>query len=315
MSIELFTDISRKIKSSINKDRFIIAPVTEFLNRYCLHNRNELQELGYVIPLVDIELYEAVSDKKTFGNMCRNFGITVPEEISLPEYFSEPFVAKPIKYTAKNGKIYSPVLVQTEHEFYRFLECFPVRDFYYQKFITGESIYILFYFSENGKVFRCSQRNLMQQDNGKSIIAAEINDFYRTSYADKIEDMFRSINFSGLVMTEIRKYGDTCFMIEANPRFWGPSQLFVDAGYNFFNAMLNDWGFDVRLPDIDTLNMNAKYFWEGGITEDIMDGRCSVYFDGFGEILERHKSEWEEVEIYRRSDTLKIWEAENLHDK
>ncbi|MBR0152003.1 MAG: hypothetical protein IJP89_11635 [Synergistaceae bacterium] len=154
----------------------------------------------------------------------------------------------------------------------------------------------------------------MQQDGGKSIIAAKTDNFFMTSDVTMIENLFIAMNFTGLAMVEIRKREDKNFMIEANPRFWGPSQLFVDAKYNLFHAMLNDWGFcNIPFPDINTLDMNAKYFWEGGITEDVRLGRNSAYFDGFDKILGYNRKEWEAAEIYKRSDTIKIWEAENLY--
>ena len=37
-------------------------------------------------------------------------------------------------------------------------------------------------------------------------------------------------------------------MIEANPRFWGPSQLFVDAGFNLFESFLFDYNIIETLP-------------------------------------------------------------------
>ena len=118
------------------------------------------------------------------------------------------------------------------------------------------------YFSVSGKVYSLSQTNLIQQDNGKSIIAAEINSsFYRTKYADRVRNLFMSINFTGLVMVEIRQRGNKNFIIEANPRFWGPAQLFVDARYNLFEAFLSDWDFMDRYPDSAKPDKNAFYYW------------------------------------------------------
>src|SRR5690606_1826134 len=110
------------------------------------------------------------------------------------------------------------------------------------EFIAGESFYLLFYFYKNGAAERFSQKNLMQQPSGGSIIAAVTSDFHRGHVALQFEELFRSIQFRGLVMVEIRGQGDRYYMIEANPRFWGPSQLFVDAGVNLFEAFMFDYG-------------------------------------------------------------------------
>lgn len=305
LSLELF---SRIIQSS-GKSRLIIAPVTEFLNRYILHYRTQLEQMGYIIPLADETLYSAISDKQSFSRICRSRGLTVPEELSLPTEFTSAFVAKPIIYQTHNGKIHSPVLIRTSQEFADFMNSYDPHDFYFQEFVSGKSIYLLLYISKNGKLFRLSQTNFIQQDNGKSIIAAKVNDsFHRTEYADAIVRLFLSLGFSGLVMIEIRKSGDRYFIIEANPRFWGPSQLFVDAGYNFFCPMLNEWGFSCPEPEYSALNHDAKYFWEGGLSEDKHNNNRTVFFDGAGSL-----GYWDASEIYKRDDTFRIWEAENEH--
>ena len=70
-------------------------------------------------------------------------------------------------------------------------------------------------------------------------------------------------------MVEIKKQINVNYMIEANPRFWGPSQLFVDARMNFFEAFLHDFGFlPENPPPFNFINaIHKKYFWFGGIIE------------------------------------------------
>ena len=89
--------------------------------------------------------------------------------------------------------------------------------------------------------------------------------FHLTSESTKYEKLFKEIKFTGFVMTEIK--GDN-FMIEANPRFWGPSQLFVDAKVNLFEAFLHDYNFISNKPPLVVSALkDVIYFWYGGINK------------------------------------------------
>ena len=42
--------------------------------------------------------------------------------------------------------------------------------------------------------------------------------------------LIKSLNFHGLIMIDLKKHNNNYFLIEANPRLWGPSQLILDSG-------------------------------------------------------------------------------------
>lgn len=100
-------------------------------------------------------------------------------------------------------------------------------------------------------------------------------------------------------------------MIEANPRLWGPSQLFVDANYNFFYAFLNDFYCgQIELPSY-THCSNIKYFWFGGIIESYRQNKNLTFYSNYNEVeLLTHLNEWLEYDIYKRKDTYKIFKKE-----
>ena len=104
---------------------------------------------------------------------------------------------------------------------------------------------------------------MIQQPEGKSIVAAVSSDLHDSTEALKYEKLFKSINFHGLVMVEVRGVDNDFYMIEANPRFWGPSQLFVDAGMNLFEAFLNDYDVLEKI-NLQARKKETKYFWFGG---------------------------------------------------
>ncbi|MEJ6116368.1 hypothetical protein, partial [Aeromonas salmonicida] len=205
------------------------------------------------------------------------------------------------------GAIHSPVILKNNYD----LECFFARadcdDFYFQEYVSGETYYLLYYFERSGLVEKLSMRNLIQQPNGKSVIASVLSDIHSSSISDSYERLLSSMNFFGLVMIELKKYKDKYYMIEANPRFWGPSQLFVDAQHNLFINFLNDWIGVSHSVKTGVFNKNAKYFWMGGLIESISSSPCTCHLEdtdavamlgGLGAFMSN--------DIYMRSDTIQI---------
>ena len=54
--------------------------------------------------------------------------------------------------------------------------------------------------------------------------------------------MLIQIGYYGLIMIEVKIQDGEYYMIEANPRLWGPSQLILDAGMDLFHRFALDNG-------------------------------------------------------------------------
>jgi hypothetical protein len=297
------------IKIKTRKSKCFVVPSTEALNRFLLTNRALFEQSGVRIPLVDKLLYEQISDKYTFCRLCENYDITIPSEDKDIYNIKIPFVAKPISYFNKAQETFVPQLIYTERDRKIFIEKHNLYDFYYQQFIDGRSYYLLYYFDKEGNVYKYSQENVAQQPNGKSIVAATSSTIHQIEISDKYEFMFRSIGFRGLVMVEIKEEEGIFYMIEANPRFWGPSQLFVDANVNFFQAFLYDNEIIRNEPDF-LHPIVSKYFWFGGMIEYEKKNMPIVYHTK-GYSIHNNINEWLSFDIYKRDDTIEIFEKEN----
>ena len=260
-----------KTKMDNPNDDIFIAPTSEYLNRFLLDYRRAFEDKGCIIPLVNKELYEKISDKKTFVDLCEKHGILVPHTVSYDDGYDGVIVAKPNKYLSSDGIVYSPVFINDRCEYEEFLKTHSYEDFSFQEYLVGESYYLLFYFSLAGDVYSFSQINYKQQADGKSILYAKTADIHKESrITEPYVNMLFSLGFHGLIMIELRKTADDYYMIEANPRFWGPSQLFCDANYNLFECMLYDYGMLKQKNDTDNTN-EAYYLWSGGFENDIDD--------------------------------------------
>lgn len=298
------------IRKKLNMDKIFIIPSTEALNRFILKNRIILEQYGCIIPLVDEKLYIQISDKESFCKLCKKYLLLIPDEVLLKNYYTEPFVAKPRKYASVKGEVLSPVLVKDEDDFVRFMDKYNTDDFIFQEYINGESYYLMYYFSTDKDVFCLSQKNLIQQLGGKSIIAACYSRMHlEEAIANKYIELFLSIGFEGLVMVELRKNKKGYYMIEANPRLWGPSQLFCDSGYNLFEYFLHDYGFLKKIPKRD-IDYTAKYFWSGGASEKLLDNKDCIWHWDNENIFRKYKSQFLKSDIYFRNDTLGIYKYE-----
>lgn len=248
--------------------RVLILPSTEYLNRFLLDHRDTIETQGCVIPLVDGPLYKTLSNKESFVKLCESYGLDTPEEFTcIPGRL--PFVAKPRSYAAANGRQLAPHLIHNEGDLEEFCNTEDTTDYFFQQFVYGRSLYLLAYIGRDRGDILFSQENLMQQARGKSVILARASEFHRTPVAQRYVSMLHHLGFFGLVMIEVRldEAEGRYFMIEANPRLWGPLQFSVDNDVDLFGAMLRDYGFAVPTRPRARLN-SSHYFWSGGIARD-----------------------------------------------
>ena len=109
--------------------KVLLVPTTEALNRFILKFREVLEKHNAVIPLVDESLYIRISDKQKFWELCKTNGFLVPKQMARFNVSQLPVVAKPRTYTAKNGKVFSPVIISSESELHAFDRDYPADDF------------------------------------------------------------------------------------------------------------------------------------------------------------------------------------------
>jgi predicted ATP-grasp superfamily ATP-dependent carboligase len=299
-----------KIQQETGTSILTIAPSSEFLNQFLLANRIALEEIGCRIPLVDEELYHLITNKYSFSTLCREHGIAVPNKKEALIGSEFPVVAKPLVNITAQGTSLYPYIIRDSSELACFLEKENVEDFYFEEFITGDSYYVLLNISGNGSTASFSQKNILQQADGKSIILAEPSNIHTNPRSLKLICMLQSIGFRGLIMIEVRTMGDELCVIEANPRLWGPLQLVKDNASNVLSEYIND---ALRLKNDKEIYQSGiqmkNYFWLNGLIEMIVAKkevvnfaqRKSLFFLVVKNILH---------DVYLRKDTIKIFFGE-----
>lgn len=304
------------LKQKVLADKYFIAPSTEALNRFLLDNRTVLENLNCIIPLVSKELYEEISDKKSFSELCSKHSISIPYEYT-PKEIQIPCVAKPKRYVSKEtNHIFKPILMMNNTQLEHFFKNHSSDAFYFQEFVEGRSLYLLYYFYKDGTFLKFSQENFIQQSEGRSILAAKSSDFHLSASSKKYEKLFIHLKYRGLVMIEVKVSEKNTYMIEANPRFWGPSQLFVDADVNFFNAMLYDYGIISNRPS--TKSLKAKkilYFWDDGKSYKTKQINETTFHNYSKKQFIKEIEQWETSNLLNRKDTKNICQHILQEDK
>lgn len=306
LNLEDFSKWIQFICQKYSYEKVLLLPSTEFLNRFMLSNLTAIELNGGIVPLVSKELYEKISDKYSFGQLCLSYGIPVPDEQKYrPETF--PFVAKPRSYASIQKRQLKPYLIFTPKDLADFKQNEVESEYYFQEYIDGRSLYLLAHIPKQGTPVLFSQENLMQQSNGGSIVLASRSDLHNQLDIAVYVEMLNSIDFHGLIMLELRldKESNKYYMIEANPRLWGPLQLIVDNDVDILGSFLRDYGFDVNI--LSNNDCDGKfYFWSGGLNdqEDVVyhNFNPEKFVDKFSSIISNN--------LFIREDTFDLFRQE-----
>lgn len=265
-----------------------IMPTSEYVNRFLFKHRHVLRErYGTVTPLCDEDVYLRVSDKFTSQSLFRDHGIDVPRWADHQAAIGLPVVAKPRREFSMDGRKIYPYLIYNRHQLDEFAARESPEDYFFQEFVEGKSYYVLYHFSRHGDWLYRVQRNLLQQANGKSIIAAVLDDAVPKEIVERTAEIFRNIGFTGIVMVEFIARGGEYVYIESNPRYWGPFQLCVDVCNDMARRILSDLGVDVSISaQRNRAPRRGSYLWLGGMVESILHwGRVRVYPGALSELI------------------------------
>ncbi|MBH3340824.1 hypothetical protein I5L51_17070 [Pseudomonas mendocina] len=279
-------------------ERLVFLPTSESIIRMLLEQRNQFEEAGLEIPLVSKSTYQQISDKHNFLSLANTFGVPLPPVVDIPTAGNLPLVAKPrCELQTGSGRKLYPELLFSLADLQRFEANWPREEYFFQRYLDGKSYYYLVYLPREGDPLVRYQRNLLQQPNGKSIIAAQLCSCPDEKTRDALINALRSVGFFGFVMIEVMELNGVFYLIEANPRLWGPFELALKAGF---------------LPDFITgegsegdCKLGARYFWSGGLLGTWADSAVPrSYLKGKPGVLEAIS--FFVADIYLRADTHRL---------
>ncbi|MCY1389175.1 hypothetical protein D9M71_39650 [compost metagenome] len=288
-----------RIKALHSGERLIFLPTAESIIRLVLDQREAFEAAGLEVPLVDQSLYERVSDKSSFLELMAGAGMPLPPRIDRVAASDLPVVAKPFhEVSPRSGRKLYPELIFTEQALEAFLASDVVDDYFFQRYLDGRSYYFLAFFPRSGEPTVRYQENLLQQPNGKSMLAARLCECPDARSEERLIRGFRSVGFFGFVMVELIEVNGVFHLIEANPRLWGPFELAIKAGFRpeaIAGAAHHERG-----------RRSALYFWTSGLVLSLLaGGRPRRYPQYLRKLVSRPFALFG-ADIYLRADTLRL---------
>lgn len=239
LEFESVLDTARNISGA---KRIVFAPTTE----YMLHSisTSERSLSNFEVPIKSLYPYDRMSSKAFQGDYFEeNFPEYAPNRIPGPGCRNN-FYAKP-RNNFSGEVALRPFLVDNEESRRDFL---AVSDLYFaQEILSPPSLYWCGYRSSSGEITRYLQRNLLQEQQGGSIVVAQVEDINQHSALDRVcKKYLQDCEHFGPAMFEFR--GNSPKLVEINPRFWGPLLLDLISGSGVLDAFFEDW-FETKNQD------------------------------------------------------------------
>lgn len=312
LEVSTIVEISDKIKTNQEVNNVLILPTSEFLNRFLLDNRNQLENESIRIPLCSKSLYEKISDKFSFNELCKKHGLNTPKQFdSAPKTY--PFIIKSRTYFNKNNFVgIKPQIIYNSKEYDEFFSSNNLDQYYFQEYIAGSCYYLLYYFDKDGSYSVYSQENLIQQSNGGSMILSKSSDIHNQEISKAYASLFVKEKYHGLIMVELKKFKNKFYMIEANPRFWGPSQLIIDASMDLLDRFMLENKL-IKKPKIKLKDYKKDvfYFWSGGLVKDLNRSKSSTFYNFDSNMFIKIYNQILKNEIYLKQDTIQCYLSKN----
>jgi hypothetical protein len=307
LDIALFCEIRRCLIELVTSG-LVLMPTSEYLNRFALGNQSALADLEISIPLVSYKLYTKLSNKFSFRALCERHDIDVPAAVPfLIE--SIPFVAKQKSFEQGGLKQAKPYLITNPNIFATFEQGEVADLYFFEQYLCGKSVYLMLFISET-ETFAFSQQNLLQQAKGGSMIAAMHSDFHNCEVAEHIVQLLKQEGFVGPIMIEFRINDERAYMIEANPRFWGPLQFCVDNCPQLVWAFLCFCGImPTTIPQAQARKADF-YLWTGGWQKNRSDSHQVQHHPGSEILFEQSLPQLLKDDVFYRNDTMSLFLAE-----
>lgn len=225
----------------------VYCPTTEFINQFVLDNRIKLEAADFVIGLPHKSVYQQLTSKLTSQALIHRLtGIRLPLQQDLATLRS-PCVLKP-RVNLVSSRILYPVLCLTQEAVNTALSGIDPSYWFAQDYVDGQSYYLCGYLSRRGEYASYWQENLLQQDQGKSIVLARTC----ANPGFDVEGFFKGLTIMGyhgpLMLELIQDAHDNLYYIEINPRFWGPLALASCACPQVMALFARDHGATCPIP-------------------------------------------------------------------
>lgn len=253
------------IKARYPQRALTIAPSAESINRLLLDIQQWLCREGIQGITVNPDIYQVFSDKEKLLAAATTVGLEIPAVIEQLSESQLPFVLKPRIENNIHGQRLYPLLVRNAAEYAEHARSYDATRYLIQRYIDGQSFYYL-YFRNDAGVVALYQRNIAQQAAGKSMVAAELVICPDADTDLRLRALLDQHAYCGFIMFEVMESAGQHYIIEANPRMWGPMQLALENGFRASWLVQGQDTAPQMAPPLRFLGLwsRDKYLWLGG---------------------------------------------------
>lgn len=261
----------------------VVLPVTEAALLAVLPARGRLAAR---VPFVDLERFEAVSDKRRLLGIASELGIAIPRQRVLSsraaghelvgDELRFPLVLKPSRSVVNSGPGRAQLGVDHVADKAQLREClgrlpegsFPLLA---QERVVGPGVGI-FLLIWDGQLFGAFAHRRIREKPPSGGVSV-----YRESIAADPELIARSrrllahFGWTGLAMIEYKVAAatGTPYLMEINGRFWGSLQLAIDAGVDF-PVLLTALALGQRPAPVTTYRVGVRSRWLWGDVDHLL---------------------------------------------
>lgn len=209
-------------------EKRILYLTSERMTRQLSKHKDTLEKNNVIFPAPNIQKYKTIADKSSFYTIGEKHDFNLPQKFEdLPESYDKSFVAKPKKNVSEKGHSLSVYLIDSQRQLKRFQNRESKKEYFFQEYLDGPSYYYCGLYNHGKPIASIGQKTVLQQPDGRSVIKAHPVKL-PNKIRQKTEQMLQGVDWHGAIMIEFIKSNDQWYLIEANPRFWGPLQLCVD---------------------------------------------------------------------------------------
>lgn len=255
----------KEISEDYSDKRKIVLGCRDWQVRMVIENKQKLEEMGFIVPYIDLDLLDQLVLKQHFYELCDKYVVAYPktfvydfsEPSELKLDFDYPVIAKPSNsaayyntYFEGQKKVYK---IDTEEELLDILDKVS-RSSYNDKFLIQEFIpgddtgmhLLTCYCDRSGKVRLIAAGHTMMEDHEENSIgnpAAILSEVIDPAVSQSAVRLLESIGYVGFANFDI-KYDprDGVYkFFEINTRLGASSYYVTGSGYNTAEWYVRDW--------------------------------------------------------------------------
>lgn len=302
INVQIMKKIRKNIESHKNP---ILVSTSEFLNNFALNHRQELENIGWILPFPEKSVYNLVGNKFSSALFMRSF-LRIPKIFNLDvDNVRPPCILKPKKNIIRESSFY-PIFCEDVNKLQANLAMIDQSEWFAQAIITGQSYYFCSYIKKDGSSIGFWQENLLQQPDGKSMLFSRTCSNPGMETDPLIKKLHNAGYFGPLMIEVIKDSANDLYFIECNTRFWGPLELARIHSPQVLSLYLQDVGIEsfFTAPNPEIQSIESKWYsWSFGL-----QAGAPKQYPAFRELDSENKSlEFiTSKDVYRLPDTLKL---------